>query len=304
MSPVCLTLQYRAIAVFFLETRNFKLTLEVVPVDALLQHEETLSKPGKKLILALKNQAHLHNPIIIDENGVVLDGNHRALAFKTLKFKHIAACRIDYFQAGIKLRYWHRHLLNVPGLDRVKRLVQELNGSWQEADDKDCLKEFLEKDRFSCGLQQGDFFAWIHFPDNVVSDAVTAYAVFNRIQEKLLKEGCTLEYIPCSHAREKKSCSDIGEDELVLWSPRITKEMVVAAAKEQKVFTPKATRHLIPARPLNVDVPTEWFREDVSLEAINRRFEAHLKEKKIQRLGPGQIINGRYYEEELFVFFD
>ena len=80
--------------------------------------------------------------------------------------------------------------------------------------------------------------------------------------------------------------------------------LVVDAAKKEKVFAPKTTRHLIPARPLNVNVPTRWLNEDVSLEEINQRFSHFLKQKDVRRLGPGQVVNGRYYEEELFVFFD
>jgi hypothetical protein len=45
-------------------------------------------------------------------------------------------------------------------------------------------------------------------------------------------------------------------------------------------------------------------KENVSIEEINQRFLVHLKSKEMRRLGPGQVVNGRYYEEELFVFYD
>ncbi len=80
--------------------------------------------------------------------------------------------------------------------------------------------------------------------------------------------------------------------------------MVVDAVKKKKRFAPKTTRHLIPARPLNVNVPTYWFKEDISLEEINKRFLKLLERKNLRRFGPGQVVDGRYYEEELFVFFD
>ena len=99
-------------------------------------------------------------------------------------------------------------------------------------------------------------------------------------------------------------CNELEDDEMIIWTPQITKEMVVDAAKKEKLFAPKATRHLIPARPLNVSVPTYWFKENISLEEINRKVSGFLKSKDLRRFGPGQIIDGRYYEEELFVFFD
>ena len=289
---------------FYLESRNFRLELRVVPVDALLQHEETISGPVRKLTLALKNQAHLHDPIIIDANHVVLDGNHRAFVFKALQFKHIAACKINYFHEETKLRYWYRRLTNAPELRLIKDLIEAMNGRWQARAHKDSLQEALGENPFCCGIQRGGFFASIRFPGDVVHDAVSAYEIFDRIQEKLVGEGAALEYIPCNHVHEADFRAGLDPNEVVLWSPRITKEMVVEAARRKKIFTPKATRHLIPARPLNVNVPTQWFREDVSLEEINLRFAQHLKRKQIRHLGPGQIVNGRYYEEELFVFLE
>jgi hypothetical protein len=289
---------------FTLESKSFRLALQVVPVAALLQHEETLSGPVRKLTLALKNQAHLHDPIIIDANNVVLDGNHRAFVFKTLKFKHIAACRIDYFHDETKLRYWYRRLTHAPDLNLIKGMVEAAKGRWQTHAHKDSLQKALEESPLCCGIQLGDAFASVRFQGDMVHDAVSAYDIFNRIQEWLVKEGAALEYIPCNRVHETDFCRELDPREVVLWSPRISKEMVIDAARRKKIFTPKATRHLIPARPLNVNVPTQWFREDVSLQEVNLRFAEHLKRKQIQHLGPGQILNGRYYEEELFVFLE
>ena len=94
------------------------------------------------------------------------------------------------------------------------------------------------------------------------------------------------------------------DDEVVIWTPQITKEMVVDAVKKGKIFSPRTTRHLIPSRPINVNVPSYWFKENISLEEINRRFSTFLARKHIKRFGPGQVIAGRYYGEELFIYFN
>jgi len=95
----------------------------------------------------------------------------------------------------------------------------------------------------------------------------------------------------------------LNADEAVVWTPRLSKKAVIASAKKKQIFAPKTTRHVIPARPLNVNVPGFWLKENVSLEEINQRFETFLQTKQVRRFGPGQVIDGRYYEEELFVFF-
>lgn len=61
---------------------------------------------------------------------------------------------------------------------------------------------------------------------------------------------------------------------------------------------------LIPARPLNINFPSHWLKEDVSLDDIDNCFTNYLSAKRIRRFGPGQVIDGRFYGETLFVFYD
>ena len=289
---------------FCIETGALKLELEVVLVESLLQHEEILPHVAKELILEFRNWVNLQNPIIVDKNHIVLDGNHRAFAFKKLKFKYISVCKVDYFNEATQLRYWFRLLTNISNLDRLSKIVEDMNGSLRQVKDGETLRKTLENDNFSYGIQQGNLYASVSFNENTVNDAVSAYDVLEKIQNRLIEESTKLEYIPCQSVYESNFCDELKNDEIVIWTPRITKEMVVDAAKKEKKFAPKTTRHLIPARPLNVNVPIYWFKEDVSLERINKRFSDFLETKNLKRFGPGQVIDGRYYEEELFVFFD
>jgi len=125
-----------------------------------------------------------------------------------------------------------------------------------------------------------------------------------KIQNRLTMQGIELKYIPCQSVHDDTFCESLRNGEVIIWTPQITKEMVVDAAKKEQVFAPKTTRHIIPARPINVNIPIYWLKEDISLEEINDKFARALRSKKIRRFGPGQVIDGRFYEEELFVFFD
>ena len=281
-----------------------ELRLEVIPVESLFQHEETLPHLVEELLFEFRNWANLQNPIIIDENDIVLDGNHRAFVFKELGFKYIPACRINYFNKSVDLRYWFRLLENIRNADLLKQIVEDMNGTLQQVDDKETLEKTLKKNNLDWGIQQGNFYALTRFNEDLVNDAVSAYAVLGKIQDKLVQEGTKLKYFPCQHIYETKFCSELKECEMVIWTPQITKEMVVAAAKREKVFAPRTTRHLISPRPLNVNVPVYWFKENISLEKINRRFSQFLAGKNLKHIGPGQVIDGRYYGEELLFFFD
>lgn len=289
---------------FCIETGSLKLELEVVRVDSLFQHEEILPHVADKLIFEFKNWTNLQNPVIVDKNYIVLDGNHRVFVFKKLKFKYISVCKVDYFNELTQLRYWFRLLGRIESLETLKQMINDMNGSLREVSDREALRKALENNNLSCGIQQGNFYASISFHEDVVNDAVSAYNALEKIQAELLQNGLKIEYIPCKSVHEGKFCDELKNGEIIIWTPQITKEMVVDAVKKKKRFAPKTTRHLIPARPLNVNVPTYWFKEDISLDEINKRFLKLLERKNLRRFSPGQVVGGRYYEEELFVFFD
>jgi hypothetical protein len=289
---------------FSIETENLRLELEVVPVESLFIHERILPGIAEQLILEFKNLANLENPVIVDRNSIVLDGNHRTYAFKELEFKYIAVCRIDYFHKDMQLRYWFRLLGNMKERDLIREVVEDLGGSLQEVSDRESMERMLEEDCYRCGVQQASFFATIRFNKDMITDAVSAYDMLEKIQNRITERGVVIEYIPCQQAYDDKFCEALRDHEVVIWTPQITKEMVVEAAKQNRVFAPKSTRHLIPARPLNVNIPITWFKENITMEEINSRFSRFLQGKGMRRLGPGQVIDGRFYEEELFVFFD
>jgi hypothetical protein len=287
-----------------INTGRLELKLEVVPVESLLPHESTLPHIVHKLLLEFTNLEKLQNPVIIDENDILLDGNHRAFVFKKLHFKYISVCKINYFNENVKLRYWYRLLKNIKRADLLKQVVEDMDGTVTQVTDKNALKIVLENNSLSFGIQQGDFYAAISFREDSVNDAVSTYDLLEKVQTTLLKKGATLQYIPDQYVHERKFYDALNDDEVVIWTPQITKKMVIDAAKKGKIFSPRTTRHLIPSRPINVNVPSYWFKENISLEEINRRFSKFLESKHIKRFGPGQVIAGRYYGEELFIYFD
>ncbi|MCF8062326.1 MAG: hypothetical protein K9M82_07410 [Deltaproteobacteria bacterium] len=289
---------------YAIEAGDLIMHLEVVRVETLREHEETLRHVADTLALEFKNWAHLHNPIIVDQNHIVLDGNHRTFVFKRLGFRTIPVCKIDYYSEHVGLRYWFRLLKGVRGLEGLSRVVEEMEGSLELVTDRPSLAARLEQNPLFMGVELGETRAVLRFPVERVYDGVAAYEALERMQKRMVREGAELEYVPCQTLAGKASCEKPDENTLAIWTPHITKDMVVQAASCGKVFAPKATRHLVAARPINVNVPVRWFREDASLEEMNERFAAFLRNKQIRRFGPGQVINGRYYGEEIFVFYD
>ena len=288
---------------FCLETKSLKLKLEILPVKSLLQHEEILPEAIDKLVFDFKNWDSLRNPVIVDENRIVLDGNHRFFAFKKLKLTYIPVCRIDYFKEGVELRYWFRVLKKCDDIYRVERIVYGMGGSIHPVGDGEILETEMETHCFSCGIQLGKMFALVSFAGDMVSDAVSAYGAVEQIQSELKNEGLELKYKPCDEVLGNGSSPSLEDGDLVIRTPKIRKEMVIKASVEGNIFPPKATRHLFPARPLHINIPTFWLKDNMSLDVINKKFKDHLNSKSIKRFGPGEIIGGRYYGEELLVFY-
>lgn len=288
---------------YCIQTEKLRLRLEIVRVESLSMHEEIIQSGVEKLLIEFKSWANLRDPIIVDENNIVLDGNHRAHVFKTLQFRFIPVCKINYFNESARLRYWFRRLSRVENVESLEEIVASPGGRLLPVSDREALRQGMRAGNLCCGIQFNDYHARVEMPGEAAHDAVEAYAFLRKMQDKAVSRGMKLSYIPCQEARENEFRDDLKPDEAIVWTPRITKEMVVDAAERKKVFIPKTTRHLIPARPLNVNVPSYWLKEDVSLEDMDRRFTKYLESKLVKRFGAGQVINGRYYEEELHVFF-
>ena len=84
---------------------------------------------------------------------------------------------------------------------------------------------------------------------------------------------------------------------------KVKKQEVIDLAIQNQVFTPKATRHKLPARPLSVNVPLSLLRnKDISLEKATQRLSRHLKKKTVKRQDQGAEWMGRKYDEVLYIF--
>ena len=84
-------------------------------------------------------------------------------------------------------------------------------------------------------------------------------------------------------------------------TPKVSKKDVVTVALRGEVFAHKTTRHVIPIRPLFINVPLEWLYGTLSLNKANETFVEYLSKKQITHLPRGQILDRRY-DEELCVF--
>lgn len=78
--------------------------IKIIPIEELKPHEQTIPENLKRLENKIRENGYLINPIIVDQDSlVILDGHHRAKVLKLLGYKKVPAFLVDYSDKGIKV---------------------------------------------------------------------------------------------------------------------------------------------------------------------------------------------------------
>ncbi|MEM4748547.1 MAG: ABC transporter ATP-binding protein, partial [Thermosphaera sp.] len=131
-----------------------------------------------------------------------------------------------------------------------------------------------------------------------VNDIKSIYDWIKRVENALKDKGYEVKYVTEEEAFE---LAKSGQVVASLITPVITKEEVRSVALRGEVFIHKATRHIVPARPMNVRVPLEWLDGSIPLDRARKLLTDYLERRRIRTLPPGTVLDRRY-DEELFVF--
>ena len=96
-----------------------------------------------------------------------------------------------------------------------------------------------------------------------------------------------------------------GRDSFALATRRVLKEEVVQVATRGEVFPPKTTRHVIPVRPLFINVPLKLLSADGPGKDViekNKILDAFLRQRRIVKVR-GHTTLDRFYEEDYLYLF-
>jgi len=272
-------------------------TLEIkLEIEKLYIHEETIAEIVERLSDEIERDAHVKHPVIVDkETLVVLDGMHRVAALQHLGCKLIPVCTVDYNNPNITVGSWFRVVGNdhEKGED-LREKVEELGYILQEIADSELERKICDGEIMLGIVTSRKCYGILGKTESVKE----TYEHVKRLEENLKNVGYKIGYETESDSINKVKS---GEALAAIIAPRITKRDVVANALKGEVFVHKSTRHVIPARPLFVNVPLNWL--DMNSEEANKLLFKYLSKKKLRRLPRGQTLDRRY-EEELYVFSD
>jgi len=284
------------LAAYVIQDERLKLNIVIRDIESLHVHEKVIPQFLEQLVRSIKADGCIKHPVIVDKNSlVVLDGVHRIAALEKLGVKRIPVCLVDYNSPNIKVCSWYRTIIDASKPEGILAQVRKTNG---------IVKEIEELDESIIGIPPAvaaiKFRNQTFLVNSSFQNLREAYDIIKRIEENMKAGGLRVK-----HETERDALQSLKENRVdaVLCTPKLTKQEIVKAAVSGQVFTSKATRHIIPARPLNINVPLSLLRDDKnSLAKVNEELNRMLQKRRLRRVPSGSLLEGRRYEEELYIF--
>jgi hypothetical protein len=279
--------------VYLIHHHGLFLDITLLETKSIHVHEEIIPIRYNELKEAIEQDGFQSSPVLVDRKAlVVIDGVHRKAIMTDLGAKFICVCLLDYFNPGIKIQRWCR-LISGPFTEKIVRdSLRSLGFSlepYEIVDRIEDVKEPLLKFRES-----------IYRIVSYQSDLIEIFKKIYNLELMLLENKYEIRY--CTES-EADGYLATGKYEAVLYPPKLEKQKVLDAATNNKVFTPKATRHTLPARPVAVNAPLSLLRnKEISLEEANKRFAQIHNIKHVKRYDVGALWMGKRHKEVLYNF--
>jgi len=270
--------------------------IKLVELGKLHIHEEIIPKLLGSMVDEIKSNGMLRHPIITDMNTlVVLDGMHRVAALKKIKCRYVPACLVDYDSPKVKVGCWYRTISRKASTNALLDLIRQLKIKLDKASTAEAKCALDDRKAVAAILSKKD----CHTISAKASGIREAYAWVGRIEKTFANSGLNVSYETERDAEENVKS---GQAIAAVMTPRATKSEVLEAALSEKVFAHKTTRHMVPMRPMGVNVPLKWLDGSESLDECNHMLVEHIKKRGLERLPSGSTFERRRYDEELLVF--
>jgi hypothetical protein len=266
----------------------------MIDIEELKPHEEVIEEIVHSLAREMQTQGIVRDPLIVDKDDyVILDGMHRFDSLKRLKCRFVPCCLLDYNSPQIKVGSWFRlftvddaraiaeNLLSETRVDYSKRQVDAATMNY------DAETAILTKD--------GTIFS---LPSSL--DPLERCRKAVSIEKRMSNGGHGVTYLSDTLAMQQLKS---GQANFVIALPVFKKEEIREFGLERRLLPHKVTRHIIPSRPLAIDVPLTLLMDPmISCQEADDKFGELLSIRRVDRMAPGSVVEGRHYDEELLVF--
>lgn len=267
--------------------------LQMMPTERLVPHEDCDPRRIERLSQRLLQEGILKNPPIVtpipdSQNYMVLDGANRTLAFAALRIPHVVVQLVSYENPGVRLDTWHHVVSGMP-LDEFEAGLAAITGMQLHP----CTLEEARR-----ALENGEALAYVVCASGVRMVPCPAGC---RVGDLRLLGDLVKAYK--GRADIFRASNDVWEKQVPFYPkitalvvfPRLRPEDLLQAAQNGYRIPSGITRHIIPYRALNINIPLEVLQANWTLE----RKREWLHEWLMERMAANAI---RYYEESTFSF--
>ena len=253
--------------------------LEIVPLERLRTHEETIPYNLQKLKEGMLNMGRLVDPLVVDgKNYVVVDGNHRKKVLEAIKCPNAACQLVDYHDPAIKVGSWFL----------VSKTIKpdEVNGFRPEKVDFGTGMEAIQgmKATFMFAKKSdGKKECFLYDCEEHTLGGVISH------QRRFLAalEGRDVLYVPDDTHEEYL---DSGYS--VIYRRIYAKDEIISEAIAGRQMPPKSTRHMIPDRIIRLNLHLGWLSEqpEIGKQMMDAMLRKRLTEGSIRRYTEPVIV--------------
>lgn len=266
----------------------------MVNLDELKPHEEIIDAIVGSLANELLSEGELRDPLVVDqEDYVILDGMHRFSSLKLLKCRFVPCCLVNYDSPLIKVGAWFR-LFKVQEAETVAERLLKDAGLKYSAHKVDSWKNSYAPQTIILTQRKAEFS--LPEPLDPIQRSRTAVS----LEKAMVKNGHPVSYLSETVALNKLQSNEMN---FIISVPIFTKQQIHEFGITGHLLPHKVTRHVMPSRPLGIDIPLQMLTDRaISREEADRKLGELLAQRHVERKPPGSLVDGRRYEEELLIF--
>lgn len=262
--------------------------LEIIPLDGLKAHEQTVPENIRALKETMLNLGRLVDPLIIDkENHIVLDGNHRRSVLEILGADNAVCQMVDYEDKSIGVGGWYL-ASKIFAKSEIKGEKVDKEAGLNALQKMDAVFMHMKKNggKEECTLVPAHAKELHHIMNEQMEFAKTQPWGKLLIEEKINGTILFIEDDRVDFFLEK------GYE--VLARKIFTKKEIIAEAVAGRPLPPKSTRHQIPDRIIRLNFRLGYLNESVENATI------HLNDMVKKRVKYG---SARHYTEPVIVLY-
>ncbi len=277
--------------------------IKIVPTRNVLIHENVVYKWAQNIATYIQEAGIQKNPIVVHKiknKYIVLDGMHRVQAFKILECKDIMVYEVDYYSPEIKLKGWDAVVFTKENTYSLLKLAFSKEYVIEKITKKNNIRKLINNQEILFGVRdKKNKYYTISLKKNLKNISREKYLdliikAIERFEKILDLKNLKILYLP--DTTSEKDFQTLQGD-ILLYRPIFTKDDIIYRTLKGKIFPRKSTRHIIPGRPLRVDINLTILKEKISLKVKNQLLKSHL----MWCFASNKV---RYYPEPVYIFAD